>query len=67
LERHQRAQCSKEKSGAAELGSCLTDATREEPLPAFRSWFSRYAKARTHATAIVAARIFGGVIQALLI
>jgi hypothetical protein len=36
----------------------------ESQLPARRSWASRYAKARTFATAIVAAVCVGGVINA---
>jgi hypothetical protein len=44
----------KSASGAAELGSCLTDATREA-APGVPFAIRRYAIARTFAIAILAA------------
>jgi len=42
-------------TGATELGSCLTDVTREGSLPKSRSCGYRYVVARTSHTTIIAA------------
>ena len=42
-------------TGATELGSCLTDLTREGSLPKSRSCGYRYVVARTRHTTIIAA------------
>ena len=52
-------------AGRAEVGSCLTDAT-PEATPGVPFVGCRYAEARPLATAVAAAIVIGGVMQALI-
>jgi len=54
-DQREKDHCSGYTTGATELGSCLTDVTREGSLPKSRSCGYRYVVARTSHTTIIAA------------